>query len=249
MALELNKLPFLTDANLQGYYRFELNIDDTTPNARNLIYYGAAPGYSDGVFGAAYDKVNNNDFLYVNNAMGVDGGAITIGCWFKEVATQTTKDSGIVCQVNINTDTRYAILRQNTNLVFMRDGIGGGGTAGRVILTWATYISVTKFSHLVLTYDNTNVKAYIDGEYIGQAAASGNGAGYAGSVTGFGVGAIEGWNGWAGTGGPYCSNGIYDDVFIMNRAMTADEIYELYYGVLLENRVYRRTRLPGAVTG
>ena len=144
----------LTDANIQGYYRLESNLSDSTTNARTLTGNGST-AYTTGKFGNAYTQSNNKvNYLNVANSMGVDGGNMSMGVWFKDVGTENAgTERGIMSQVNITSKTRFGIRRLGTNLVFGRDGVGGGGTAGAVTVDWSTNVSQANYNLLVLTYD------------------------------------------------------------------------------------------------
>ena len=244
--------PLITDANLQGYWKFEENLTDSSGNGHTLTPNGTPTYQNDGKYDYVnflqrYTQVTQGYYALISDGMNVDGGDITMCVWFRDFTTRTGTDSGIIGQANITSHTRYAISRDSagTGLIFYRGGIGGGGTEGKITLTWATYISTTTWAHLSLTYDGTNVKAYVNGNYINQAAASGDGSGCGGSATGFGVGITSGWDGW--TGPKYCAMGHYDEAVVFNRALTAEEISSIYNFQLLNNRRYRRIRLPGSI--
>lgn len=248
MAIEFANSSFIFDANLSANYKFEDNLTDSSGDGRTLTGVGTV-AYTTGLFGKAYTQSNSkNNYLYTSNSMDVDGGAITMGCWFKDVGTEYTATSarGLLSQVNTNTKTRYGILAQSSNIYFGRDGVGGGGTSGSVAVPWTSYMSNASFNNLILTYDTTNICGYINGEFLGQAPASGNGAGYAGSVTGFGVGIFQGWAGWDTT---YSANGIYDDVFVENRAFSASEVASYYADSVYNYLVLpRRNRFLGSIS-
>lgn len=247
---EIINLPIFTDVNLQGYYRLESNLNDSSSKGRTLTAVNAL-NYIDFKYGKGYTQNNNKiNYLKINNTMGITGGAMSMGCWFMDVATETSGvDHGIICQADATTSkTRFGIKKTNSYLNFSRDGFGGGGTTGIINLNWATYISTTRKTLLVLTYDGSNLRAYVDGLPVGgPTAASGNGAGYSGSVNGFFVGMFEGW---AGEDTTYNANGIYDEPFILNRCLAADEILAINNETSLNSlKFYRRTRFTGSITG
>lgn len=214
------------DANLQGYWKLESNLNDSSKVGATLTGINTV-AYTTGKWSTGYTQSNNKtNYLRSTSSFNVDGGAMSMGCWFKDVGTETgVTERGIMSQVNITSKTRFGIACQGTNLYFGRDGIGGGGTPGSVLVPWSTYTSTSIFRLYVLTYDGSTIRAYVDGNFVGSAAASGNGAGYAGAVTGFGVGIFQGWAGWDTS---YNANGIYDDVFIYNRELKPGEVMGLY---------------------
>lgn len=224
---ELTTNSLAQSSNLQGYYRLESNLNDSSGNSRTLTGVNTVAYDSPAKFGNGYHQSNSKtNYLRINNAMNVNGGAITIGGWFKNVNTESSGDRGIVCQVNISSNVRYGIRRNGTNLVFSRDGVGGGGTPGSVSVDWSSHISSSEYVFLTISYDGVSVRGYVNGDQVGSAvAASGNGNGFAGAVSGFGVGIFQGWAGWDST---YAANGRYDDFFIFDRALTTTEINGIY---------------------
>lgn len=238
-----------SDANLQGYYRLESNLKDSSTKGRTLTAVNTLT-YVDYKYGKGYSQNNNKiNYLKVNNTMRITGGAMSMGCWFTDVGTSNdANDHGILCQADATTSkTRFGIKRTNGYLCFSRDGFGGGGTSGAINLDWDTYVNTTKKTFLVLTYDGTNVRAYVDAVLRGTVAASGNGNGWTGSVNGFFVGMFEGWTGEDTT---YNANGIYDEPFILNKTLSLGEI-ETVFADYSTNYLqqYRRTRIPGSITG
>ena len=85
-------------------------------------------------------------------------------------------------------------------------------------------LGTTNFYNLTLTYDGTNVKGYVNGNYIGFLAASGDGANTY-TQGEFILGCYR--DAGSGSRGNY-SSAIYDDVTVFSRALTATEISNLY---------------------
>ena len=225
--MEFYSSTLTNDANLKAYYRFENNLNDTTAGGHTLTGVGTTT-YVASKFNNGYSQNNTqSNYCTIADSLDVDGGAITMGVWFKDVATDYTStfDRGLVSQVNTNTKTRYGIKSSGGNLEFTRDGIGGGAIRGTVSVVWTNYVSTTEYKLFVLTYDGTNVAGYVNGFLVGQTNASGNGDGWPAATTGFGVGSFEGWNSWEST---YSAIGLYDDAFVFNRALTPTEVLELY---------------------
>lgn len=247
--MEIKNSFLLSDTNLQGYYRLESNLKDSSTKGRTLTAVNTLT-YIDYKYGKGYSQNNNKaNYLKINNNMRITGGVMSMGCWFTDVATESSAgDRGILCQADATTSkTRFGICRTNGYLRFSRDGFGGGGISGAINLDWDTYIDTTKKTFLVLTYDGTNIRAYVDGVLRGTTPASGNGNGYSGSVTGFFVGMFEGWTGEDTT---YNANGIYDEPFILNKTLSAEEIQTIFADYSTNYlKQYRRTRIPGSITG
>jgi len=238
MALkELYNSRFFSDSALTAYYRMENNLTDSK-GGNNLTQYGGGLTYDTGVFGNALKQNIYTNYARYDGALGgIDGGAITISMWVKDRNTRVSNGVtfGFGCYVNMGTKTRYTIGKRLINsgqkLIFKRDGIGGGVVEGIVSVPYSDYINTSSYTHLVLTYDGTNIKGYANGVFLGQQAASGNGTGYSGCITGFGIGAEEGWDGWNIIAGDYSADAFYDDCAIFNRCLTDSEVLELYHGL------------------
>ncbi len=227
MALELYSTYLLSDPSLEGYYRFSSNVNDSSSKGRNLSITGSA-NYTTGVFGNAYTQNSSfSNWLYINNSMGVDGGAITLGIWVKDVNTTSSgySWSNFIHQRNLTSNTSYGIgmdkSGQPTSLIFARSKEYVGSDA--ITVNWSTYVSTSTFRFYVLTYDGTYLRAYVDGELVAEPIpASGNGSGGGGS-TQFRIGSGQGWDGFT-----YAANAIYDDAFVLSRALGEDEVAYLY---------------------
>lgn len=203
------------------------NSTDSSGNGFNLSEVGSGGTYIQGKFGKSFDQNGSNNYLKYSGSIGIDGGNITMNIWVKDVATSSGAGGhGFLCLGNTTSKTRYAITKDGaSNLLFLRDGFGGGGTGGAVTVTYSSYVTTTKYTLLTLTYDGTNVKGYADGVYLGQAAASGNGNGYAGSETAVSVGRLQGWDGFTYD---YGADAIYDEPTIENRAWSPEEVKKYY---------------------
>jgi len=230
-ATELYSTYLLNDPSIKGYYRFSSNVNDSSSNGKNLTVVGSA-NYTTGVFGNAYTQNNSfsNYLARASDNMGIDGGAITLGCWFKDINTPGTSSSyaGIIDQKSITSWTQYGIglVKDSGNnfIYFSRGRVGVA--ASNIQANWSSYVSTSVFKFYVLTYDGTTLRAYVDSELVGSISTSGNGSSVSGNTNHFRIGASEGWD-----GASYISNGIVDDAFIFSRALTPAEIRYLYSGV------------------
>ncbi len=214
-AIELNKSVLKNSANLKAYYRFlngALGTDDSGNGV--TLSQNSSPAYSsDGKYGNAVDV--SAGFLSAGNNLGIDGSAISISCWVKLKAEITTGLWDIIRQNSLNTNTGNGIWYDynggTRRLAFRRTRWNVSHDA----VYYNVALGTTDFHHLVVTYDGTNVRAYFDGNYIGIIASSGNG-------TGSNPNLIAIPNG--------LSNLLVSDAAFFNRALTSNEINELYEG-------------------
>lgn len=172
---ELNNTALLSDANLKAYYRLEANGDDSTENAFNLtnatIASFPAAKYGNGALG---DGVDNN--LYITDNLGIDGGAISVSLWAKlnnEISSGVWAFFGQTSATSkVRYEVRYEYNGGTRRLVFSR-------VKNNVADQSATHnvdLGTSQFHHIVLTYDGTTVKGYLNKVEVASFAASGNGA-------------------------------------------------------------------------
>lgn len=227
---ELYELPIFSSSNLKAYYRFSSNANDSK-NSYNLTNTNSVVLTNPGVFGngADFGANNTNKYLSVANNMGITSGNISIGGWVHNNGTEVnTNKPCVITHGQTTTDVRYMLELSSTGYTFSRSGFGGGGTTGTV-----NYIGghSAAFDFVVLTYDGTNVRGYVNGNLVGQAAASGNGNGYAGQFTGVMMGATNGWDGIStrSNASIYSSlSGKIDDCFVYAGELTLAEIKTIY---------------------
>lgn len=223
---ELAKTSLNSDANLKAYYKLE-NANDSTATAYNLTNYGTTPfnsaKYSNG---ADFGTANSSRYLSIGNALGIDGGAISISCWVK-IATQISAGHSFytfVEQDSNNTKTQYYLAYQYNSgtprLIYNRGrlNVSSAQLFYNVTLTPGTWY------HLVLTYNGTTLKSYFNGSEVnvGGTAASGNGTGTWTDTF------IVGKDYTANSGSDYFYGGMLDDIAVFNRALTAAEVTTLY---------------------
>lgn len=216
---------------IKALYRFNNTLNDSSGNGYNLSEIGSGATYIPGPYNKAIDQNTYTNYFKYLGAIGTIGASssdpITISILVKEVNSRNIADTamGYVSYANITTNVRYGIARIDTRIAFIGDHIGGGGVSATVLGTFSTYVSTTKFSHLVLTYDGTNTRGYVDGVLLGFAPSSGNGVGYAGAVTGLGVGNFQGWDGFSTS---YTADAIYGELIIDNTAWSPSVVKNEY---------------------
>lgn len=227
-AKELYETPLLNDANLKAYYRFNSGAltTDSSGDGVTLTNNNTVGETASGKFGYAADfgATNTNKNFYANNTLTIDGGALSISMWVKirtEPATNTNFD--LAWQSNNNNKVanilRYIDESGTKKLRFNRTALGGTAVNSDYTVTLGT----SDWQHIVLTYDGTNIRGYLNGSLVaGPTAASGVGTG---TLTNQGISL----GGHINATGNYSS--IYmDDPAFFNRALTATEILDLYNG-------------------
>lgn len=198
---------YTPNANTQGYYKLD-DVNDSSGNGRNLTNNGSC-GFVAGNVGNCVDlgTANTTKYLSQANTMGIDGGVITLSIILKMRTEIASSEARPCVQFNSNTKTGYFV-RYNYNggtrrLEFIRTkrGVAEQGPTYNIALGTANWY------HIVLTYDGTNIRGYVNGSLVaGPTAASGNGS--VNDAAGF-------WLGGYGSGqliSAYLDEGIIENV-------------------------------------
>ena len=219
--MEIFRSSLFNDANFVAYYRLaDVNDSKASFNLTNSTGVTFSPAkYSNGAVG---DGVSKN--LFITNNLGIDGGAITVSCWVKPNSEISSGSWALWGQTSASSKVRYEIFYDynggTRRLTFNRVKNNVAGQGGNYNIALGT----SDFSLITLTYDNTNIKGYVNGIEVASAAASGSGA-----TTGCNAFILFGRdNGDNVINQQDYANIILDDVGIWSRALTADEISGLY---------------------
>lgn len=224
---EINDGYLLSDANLRAYYRFNSGslTTDSGPNGYTLTNSNTVGENSSGRFGYCSDfgTANTNKALYIANDLGIAGGIITVSCWVKLRAEIGTGIWAFAVQGDVSTFVDYHIRYEYNSgtrrLLFRR--VRRGVVANDI--SYTITLGTSNWYHLVLTYDGTNVVAYVNGVSVGSTAASGNGS--SATVDGFSIGA-EYSDGILAN----FASAFIDDIGVFNRVLTDAEVKSIYTG-------------------
>lgn len=213
----------ISDANLKAYYKMELSglTTDSGPNGYTLTNNNTV-GEGSGKYGVCADlgTANTNKSLSIVNDLGITNGACTFSIWVKmrtEISTGQQsliqhEDSG----TSVNYEIRYDYNSGTRRLIFQR--YRQSVSADEIYYT--VTLGTSNWNHIVLTYDATNLKGYLNGLLVsGPTPFTGNGSGVVSDK--FAMGAFR------GTTDSFAS-AYLDDASVFNRALTATEILNLY---------------------
>jgi len=198
--------------NAMGIWLFNKKGDvakDTSENGNDGNIEGSPEWVDDGKFGGGmyFDNTDGQDVVKV--PMVIEYDEITVMVWFKDqgspvrprlVSNEHTDVSNTGFQLEYDTSGSSS---------FFDVGTGAHGKAG-----FNLKAKLDTWYHYAGTYDGSKVKAYIDGELMGEGSASG-----AIKKTSFDV--YIGVSTYAVSDG---LKGVLDDVAILNKALTEDEI-------------------------
>lgn len=225
----LSETRFINDANLVAYYKLE-DVNDSTTNAYNLtnnnsVAFNAAK-FSNG---ADFGTTNSTKDLTVSSTLGLDYNQNrTMSCWVKMNTELSGADSYGAIFNNSNASAHrnsfYIAYYRVSNVNGLRFGRAKAAVADNPVI-YTINLGTTSWYHLVLTWDGTSIKGYVNGALVGTQANSGDGTtvNYA-DVTRIGAniytnGAAGGW-----------SSCLVDDAAIFSRVLTSAEVNDLYQG-------------------
>ena len=188
-------------------------LDKTSNNNRGTLTNG--PAVTLGKIGQALDFVSAST-QYVSLGTGINPNAVTYSAWIKATSFPNAYNTIISRSNGSTVYSQYFIKSTGKVAVFVRSG---GGSDISYNGTGSNTLTAGNWYHVAFTYDSTSgLKGYVNGSIDGTAAA--NGA-ISITATNIRIGSDPGiasreWN------------GIIDDVRIYNRALSADEVYQLY---------------------
>ncbi len=227
---------------LKGYWRGE-DLTDFSGNGKTLTKTGTvdhnAAKFANG-FDANYSDSTNH---LTNTSVYAPGtGDVTLALWFKKNGGPSADFTPTILSLgNSGGSNRCDIMATKTNGYIQGEFTNSGTNTA----TSTVNVCDNAFHFLVMTRIGTAVKIYVDGAAVGAGVTSSKNItdddilfGYAGVSSGF----------------DYIGQAILDDVFVLSRGLTDQEIADLYSGALVVAptnylKFYRRTRFPGSITG
>jgi hypothetical protein len=192
-------------------------------NTGTLVSMSTTSSPTPGKIGQAV-SFNNNGYINLgqNAPLTDDTSANTVAAWFQ------TSASGTVVSVN---DVDYPSTSFSYDpLIYVETNgklHGGGYISGFPSLESANSVNDGKWHHAVVTYDGSNIQAlYLDGWLVGRATGVRTGVNPSADFWRIGTGYTETWPGtndqW------FYLAGKIDDVRVYNRALSAQEVKQLY---------------------
>lgn len=234
-AIELGSTNLFNDPNLTAYYKLE-NTSDS--KGSNTLTNNAGVTFTAAQFnnGANLGTSNTNKSLTVSSALSVTN-ACSLTAWIKILTVPGT--NVVYSLVGVSTSANSCVYSleyadvattKTIRATYLRPNVSETNSDASFDL------GSSSFHQLVLTYDATNLRLYIDGALAaGPTAASGTGTGV-GDVFAIGERAdtYDGLN-------INISSALIDDIGVFNRVLTAFEIFNLYNGVVNSNLPILRT--------
>ena len=135
---------------------------DETDNGNDLTVTDVTLGAT-GIQGKCGDYTASGDIASVTNGSGIVNGVGSVSFWIN-----TDKYQGTYCYFTATGQQFNVFYSSATDMLIYVDGIGGGIGNARVYYTTSNYISLSTWTHIVVTFDSAgdDYKLYIDGSFI-----------------------------------------------------------------------------------
>lgn len=198
------------------------NASDATGNGYTLTNTGTAT-YTTGKINNCvnFGTANTSKYLTISNNLGITSGACSISCWVKLNTEISSGTYGIVEKGNATDHVQYIIAYEynggTRRLVFNRQRQNLSNNT----VTYNVTLGTANWYHVVLTYDGTTLKGYVDGSSVGTPLAT-SGTGASGGINRTDIGWTDMYS-----SGSYGSL-LADECGIWNASLTADEVAKIH---------------------
>lgn len=205
--------------NVQAYYKLEDTSDEeggSNLTNNNSVAFNSGK-FNDGADGGAS---NSNKYLSIADAKGYTGGAYSVSFWLKMNTEIAASAYTIPFEVaDAGTDTSLLVeytesSGRKLNFMRLRRGVAAD------FFSYYVDLGTTYAHHIVLTYNGSTVKGYINGILVGSAASSGNGT----------TALTDLLHILAGRNPSAYISAIVDDFIVFDDELTAEEVFNIYVG-------------------
>jgi len=205
---------------LVAYWKFDEIKGNIIPDSSGNNHQGLLmnnPKLTRGRIGKALNLNGQDNYMEV--PMTINWPQLTVSAWFKPTDLTGAGGMGnprIICNSHTDIDNKGFQLR------FDKGGVRGwvdvGNGQEHASVGWQKRLEIGKWYFYALTYNGSQVKAYLNGELLGSAPLTGN---IADSKLPINIGRNPVYNGDYFTG-------LVDEIRIYNRALSSQEIAALY---------------------
>jgi hypothetical protein len=159
-----------------------------------------------------------DDLVDVGSGPTLTPASLTIAFWFRPRSFSTNNPRLISKRDSSGTSYEINIRTADGTPYFLKVSLNGGG--GKVDLNTSSTVVADEWQHAAVTYDQSTIRAYLDGSPVGDINESGD-VDIDGATLRFGVGpAFFGSRGWF--------DGKLTDVRLYSRALSGSEVQDLY---------------------
>jgi len=192
---------------LIAFFPFEGNANDTSGNGNNGIEHGVT--YTIGKIGKAATFDGVNDYIQVTNSITLNTSKYSLSCW---VNFSNVKQQVFIDKRNGWKMRNFSLALTDKSII---EGCSGDGT--NYFVYGNNSVIINEFYHIVLTYDQQNLKLYVNGIEKNNTHCT--------TTTNIGNGDILiGCHGES----DFYFKGTIDQLRIYNRSITQSEIQELF---------------------
>lgn len=219
VALSLNAFAQIPTNGLVGYWPFNGNANDESGNGHNGTVTGAVLT-SDryGKNNAAYYFDGTSDYIYITNSSLVSGSYVSISMW---VFTDGTGAGFPIISGNQNDYNIF--IKNDSTLVWIVTNSPSDSSPTSSHTTKYGFLPPNQWNHIVLNYDGSNLKMYINNKLSQSIPATGQIYTPQSDYLAFGIYYLNG-----SPNGTTSYKGKLDDVRIYNHALSSSEISALY---------------------
>jgi len=208
-----------------GYYIEDASVEFTPVGRHDGNISGAT--WSSGKVGNAMVFDGVDDFVEIGDATSLNPtNALTIELWVNTSSTSTPAgwipfvQKAFTSQVTPHYQYAVGYSGSYNNSYKLRFGVSINGIVQELETMQDSFIPDGRWHHIVATYNGTVLKIYLDGTEMANRTVTGNIDVFSTNLT------IGGTPTFAGSN--YHYNGLLDEVRILNRALTPEEIFQDY---------------------
>jgi hypothetical protein len=156
-------------------------------------------------------EIDDNTELDINGA----NQAITVACWVKSETADYTATAHLVGKYNTSDQRQYRLGISSAEKAEFRLSSDGAANSAAV---GATNVADGAWHHICGVYNDTDIRIYVDGELDADAVEYSGGL--HNSTAQFHIGSYDSSNA--------LYDGLMDEPIVFNRALSADEVADLY---------------------
>jgi len=219
LALSINAFAQIPTNGLVGYWPFNGNANDESGNGHNGTVTGSVLTTDrHGTNNGAYYFDGNNDYIYITNSSLVTGNYVSISLW---VYTNGPVDGFPIISGNQNEYNIY--IHNDSVIVWIMTNTPTPPSPNTSFWTDNGFLPYNQWDHIVLNYDGSNLKMYVNNILSQSIPATGQIWSPQADYLAFGKYFLNG-----SPSGTQSYKGKLDDVRIYNRGLNETEISALY---------------------
>ncbi len=206
-----------------SYYNLNADGNDDSTNSRNLTNNGSIPFTGTDIFGvsgaASFD--GTTQYFSSSDAFFNPGGPFSTGAW----VTIDSLNETIISQVDTNSDRAFSIDTSLSNEILFSATNAASPSSYAIILSTNPVVTLGEWIHIVMSYDGSTVRGYINGVLE-----------VSGSLSDLNAVATPKFNLMATQNGVIPTEGKMEQAFFASRALSDAEIKRIYSAKITHNK-------------